>query len=56
MLIPLAARMPALAALTMLTAILSALLALETVRAAEERQRIRHEEVPHTSAETAPPL
>jgi low temperature requirement protein LtrA len=52
---PLAARMPALAALTMLTAILSALLGLESARAAEERQRIRREEVPHTSAKARPP-
>ena len=53
--IPLAARMPALAALTMLTVVAGGLVAIETMRAAEERERIRHEDVPHTSPETAPP-
>jgi low temperature requirement protein LtrA len=53
--IPLAARMPALAALTMLTVVAGGLVAIETVRAAEERERIRHEDVPHTSPEAAPP-
>jgi low temperature requirement protein LtrA len=52
-LLPLAAVMPALAALTMLTALAVGLVVFETLRAAEDRERIRHEG-PHTPADTAP--
>jgi low temperature requirement protein LtrA len=48
-LLPLAAAIPALAALTMLTALAVGLVIFETRRAAEHRDRIRHEEPPHAS-------
>jgi low temperature requirement protein LtrA len=48
-LLPLAAVIPALAALTMLTALAVGLVIFETRRAAEDRGRIRHEEPPHAS-------
>jgi len=45
-LIPLAERMPALAALGLLAAVMVGLIAYETVTKAEYRERVRHEEEP----------
>lgn len=44
-----ATRLPALAALAMLTAVMVGLVAFETVRLAADRDRIRHEDPPHGS-------
>jgi low temperature requirement protein LtrA len=46
-LIPLVADLSALGALAVLAAVMVALIAIESVRFAEARERIRHEEVPH---------
>jgi low temperature requirement protein LtrA len=48
-LLPLAAALPALTALAVLTAVVVGLLAYETVRFAEVRDRVRHEGEAHTS-------
>jgi low temperature requirement protein LtrA len=50
-LVPLAARLPALAALLVLTGVSLGLVAFETMRFAEDRERIRHEGAPHGSTE-----
>jgi low temperature requirement protein LtrA len=51
MLIPLAALLPALGALVVLTAVIVGLVAFETLRFAEDRERIRHEGAPRHSAQ-----
>ncbi|MGH2554644.1 MAG: low temperature requirement protein A [Actinomycetota bacterium] len=48
-LVPLAAQLPALAALLVLTAVTVGLVAFETMRFAEDRERIRHEDARHGS-------
>jgi low temperature requirement protein LtrA len=48
-LVPLAAQLPALAALLVLTAVSVGLVAFETMRFAEDRERIRHEDARHGS-------
>lgn len=48
-LLPLATQLPALAALMVLTAVIVGLVGFETVRFAEDRERIRHEGAPRDS-------
>jgi low temperature requirement protein LtrA len=52
-LLPLAYKLPALAALMVLTAAVVGLVAFETVRFAGDRERVRHEGAPHGSAGAA---
>jgi low temperature requirement protein LtrA len=49
MLLPLGAQLPALGALVVLTAVVVGLVAFETLRFAEDRERIRHEGASHDS-------
>lgn len=46
-LVPLAAELPALASLTLLSVVTAGLVVYETVRFSEDRERIRHEGAPH---------
>jgi low temperature requirement protein LtrA len=54
-LIPLAVELPALGALALLTAVMVALIAMESVRFSEARERIRHEEDPTPQPDASVP-